>query len=505
MSSRLSGLGTAIVAAIGIGSLLVWLDLSGFHAQDHEFLGAKALVARYGPDPRMQSVGFVFSPILVYGTLLLGSPITLQAVLSALAVGLCARQLLKVPVPRYWHWCWFGLIFLQPASILMFTLSPAWTLSTALLIGVVSRLGALLTRATHPGTAPATAAPPAIMAFLLFGLGLAPLMLVRYEAWLLLPLVAALLGILYRHESWPCRWTVMTVTLFMSLVLIGAWLYINWLFAADPWCFLTCPASGWRLPSNELLLQHAGFVDGWFQGMAWALSLVPAYVVVAAWVLWYTPSRLLWALMLLIPLLLPVAALWQGNFIPQLSQLGILLGLLPVLWRHFPPSHAWQRWVVTGALLLGLATSVQMLYRGQAIPEEMFVWSTLTRQPAAESPSFQQWLARQQSTRQVAAIIQTHRQSGQQILMDDVTSYPLMYLLDDSRPFLMPHQYEFSPALQHPDLFVDFLLVAGTASPVKVHDRLLRFWPQLEDGTLPPFMPLLTTPHYRLLQRVTTP
>jgi hypothetical protein len=89
--------------------------------------------------------------------------------------------------------------------------------------------------------------------------------------------------------------------------------------------------------------------------------------------------------------------------------------------------------------------------------------------------------------------------------MDDVTNFPVVYLVNDPRHFIMPYQYEFSPALQHPDLFADFILVSGAHSPVKDHDRILQFWPQLEHGVLPTFTELVTTPDYRLLQRITPP
>jgi hypothetical protein len=81
----------------------------------------------------------------------------------------------------------------------MLLLSPAWTLSTALLIFVTSRLCALVQADCRSDVV----APLSTSALIIFGLVLAPLMLVRYEAWLLLPLIAGVWGLLYRRESWP--------------------------------------------------------------------------------------------------------------------------------------------------------------------------------------------------------------------------------------------------------------------------------------------------------------
>jgi len=56
-------------------------------------------------------------------------------------------------------------------------------------------------------------------------------------------------------------------------------------------------------------------------------------------------------------------------------------------------------------------------------------------------------------------------------------------------------------ALQQPDLFTDFILVPGPQTAGNEQDRLLSYWPQLAETTLPGFqevfgtsLPALTTP-----------
>jgi hypothetical protein len=498
MSIRANGLGVPIVALIGLSGLLVWLDVTGFQAQDLEFFGAKALVARYGPAPRMQSIGFVFSPLLVYGTLLLGSPITLQVLSATLAVSLLARTLAAVPIPPIWRWSWLGLILVQPAFALMLTVSPAWTLSTALLI----LLGKILWSLAAARPAPDSARPPPMMAIVVFGLALAPLMLLRYEAWLLVPLMGVIWALIYQRESWPFRLTVVAMTLFMSLVFIGAWLFANWLFAGDMWFFLNSPYSGWRLIGSGQAIQQAGLMDSWQQAIIWVVSVVPAYGFMAVWLLCRTQQPVLVTLILLIPLVFPAAALWQGSFTPQLSRFGLTLGLLPLLWRYEPPTRSWQRWLITGTLVLGVYTSVQLIQQGRIAPEESYLWHKFSGQSLPPASSAQRWIDRQQAKRRIASVLSSHLRTSQQVLMDDVTNFPLVYLVNDPRHFIMPYQYEFSPALQHPDLFADFILVAGEESPLKGQDRLLQYWPQLERGTLPMFTELAGTPDYRLFRRV---
>jgi hypothetical protein len=501
MSTRLNGLSMTMAAFIALIGIFVWLDFIGFQPQDLEFFGAKALVARYGPEPRMQAIGIVFPPILVYGTLILGSPITLQVVLGALSVGCLVRSLTAVPMPWGWRWSWLGLILVQPAFALMLIVSPAWTLSTSLLILVSTILWSFVEAESGCAAAP----PPSLLSLVLFGLGLASLMLLRFEAWLLLPLMGGIVGLIYRRRSWPFRSTIIAVTLFMSFVFIGAWFYANWLFTGEMAFFLNSPYSGLRQPGTERVIQQTGFVDSWQEAITWVASVVPAYVVMAAWVLWRARRRVLVTLILLIPVLFPAAALWQGSFTPQLSRFGIALGMLPVLWRYYPPTRLWQRCFITATLLMGLYTGAQLLQQGRIAPEDTYLWHKLTGQAFPQGSSVPQWIEQQLMKRRVASALNKHLLPHQRVLMDDVTNFPVVYLVNDPRHFIMPYQYEFSPALQHPDLFADFILVSGAHSPGKDHDRILQFWPQLEHGVLPTFTELVTTPDYRLLQRITPP
>ncbi|HEX9871802.1 MAG TPA: hypothetical protein VGC99_25040, partial [Candidatus Tectomicrobia bacterium] len=473
-------------------------DFSGFLAQDLEFLGAKALVAQYGPEPRLESIGFVFPPILLYGALIVGSPITLQVLLGALLVGLLARKLTALPIAAVWRWSWLLLIVVHPAFVLMLVASPAWTLTTFFLMLVSTQLWGMV----NAGSLESSPVSPSMFSLVLLGLGLAPLMLLRYEAWLLLLVTGVILGLRYHQEPWPFQSTIIAMTLFMSLVFIGAWLYANWLFTGDVAQFLTSPYSGLRLPGTEMFVQQAGFWASWREAGVWIAYVVPAYMVTAAWVLWHTPRRILALCILLIPLMFPAVALWQGSFVPQLSRFGMVLGMLPLLWRQCPLTRFWQRSLITAMLMISVGSSAFLLQAGQQVPEETYLWRIFTHQSLPPASSVGQWADQQQAKRQVAEALSRHLSPGQHVLLDDVASFPVVYLVNDSRPFIMPYQYEFVPALQHPNLFADFILVSGANSPTKEQDRVLRFWPELEHGVLPHYTELVSTPFYRLLQRV---
>ena len=501
MDDRLRGIGLGVVALIGLSCMLAWLDFRGFLPQDLEFLGAKALVARYGPEPRMQSIGFVFPPLLVYGALALGSPITLQVLMGALVVGCLARGMRRLPLSPSWRWTWIILIVLHPAFAFMVLLSPAWTVTTALLMW----LWALLWGLVHAESAVSSTSLPRISALVLAGLGMALLVLLRYESWLLLPVVGVIAGLVFQRDSWPSRGAAMLMTLFMSVVFIAAWLYVNWLFTGDASYFLHSPYSGWRLPGTDMFVQQAGVFASWGEVAGWMVYVAPVYLTSATWLIWCERRKGLVSLVLVIPIVFPLAAFWQGNFTPQLSRFGLLLGLLPLLWRQCPPSAPWQRLMITAMLVLSLIGGAVQLQRSQCTPEETFLWRDLTGQPIPEGSSAQQWARQQHAKRRVARVLVEYMQPGQRVLMDDVMNFAVVYLVNDPRYFIMPYHYEFAPALQQPDLYTDFILIAGPESSVKEQDRVLQFWPQLDQAALPKFTELVGTPYYRVLQRVTSP
>jgi hypothetical protein len=499
VAREMRGLGLGVVALIGLSGLVVWLDLHGFLAQELEFLGAKALVARYGPEPRMQAIGFVFPPLLVYGAFAVASPITLHVLLGALLVGFLARSMAQIPVARIWRWGWMVLMLSHPALAFTLVLSPSWIVTTLLLMWCVPRLLAL----DGPQPPSPSASLPLGIALGIIGLGLALLMLVRHEAWSLVPLVGILVWLVYRHEPGRFQLAALVLTLFLSVVFIASWLYVNWLFTDNAWYFLQSAYSGGRIPGTESLVRQRGFLSSWREALIWIALVVPVYVGVAGWGLLCTRRRGPTALILLLPVMLVVDALWHGSFALEMSRFAPALGLLPGLWLRHPPARWWERCGVTAMLVLSLLSSGLLLQRGRFVPQDTFLWQTLTHQRAQLGTEGERWVAQQEAERQVVQVLLERMAPRQQVLMDDETHFAVVHLLNDPSYFIMPYQYEFSPALQQPDLFADYVLVAGPASPLREEDRVLQFWPQLNASHLPGFAEVAQTPYYRLLQRVT--
>lgn len=495
MSNSFKGLSTGLLTLVGLSLVLAWMDMQGFSNYDSEFLGAKVLAALQGGEPRYRAIVSVFPPLLIYGSLILGSPVTLHILLGAIIIGFLAGKFENLSVPKIWRDIWLALVVLHPAISLMLLRSPAWAMTTIFFTVQIVLLWKLVrTKASQ-------SLPPTLLLVLL-GLGLAPLMVIRYEAWLILPAIALILWVLFQQESWGFKSTAILVTLFMSLVFIGTWLYMNLLFSGDPYYFINSHYSGLRLPETQAFLQQEDFWAGWQRSLIWTVQVVPVYLLIVGWSLWQDKKRKLTSLILLLPILFLAAAFWQGTFLPEVSRFGIFLGIIPLILQRFPPTKLWQRLTITGALVVSLLASGALLQQDRLIPEESILWRKITQQALPSSVSVQQWVQQKQAQRQIAQVLFEKLLPGQKVLMDDAANFPIVYLVNNSSYFILPYQNEFFLALQQPEILTDFILIPGPQTSGYQRDRILSYWPQLTETTLPGFQEVFGTSHYRLLQRL---
>ncbi len=494
MPNRLKGLSAGLLALVVLSLILAWLDTMGFSSYETQFLGSKALQAINGAEPRYRAIVSIFPPLLVYGSSILGSAITLQVIVGAILIGLLCWQIGNSAVPRLWQGVWMSLILLNPAFSLMLLRSPAWVTVTIFLTLLMTLLWTL-------GEDKATSLPSTLVLVLL-GLGLAPLMLLRYEAWFILPSIGITLAMLFPQESWGFKFTAILVTLFMSVVAIATWMYMNWLFTGDAYYFLNSYYSGMRLAETKIFLQQEDFWSSWLRGFTWIIQAVPVYLLFASWVLWREGGWLLSTSLLFLPVILVVAAFWQGTFIPELSRFGIFLGVLPLMLQQFPPKKMWQQFILTAALVFSLFCSISLLQQNQLMPEETILWRQITQQEIPSSLSVQRWFQQKQAQREIAQVLFDKLLPGQKVLMDDAVNFPIIYLINDASCFILPYQNEFFLTLQQPDLLTDFILVPGSETRGHEQDRILSYWPQLVETTLPGFQEVFGSSHYKLLQRL---
>ncbi|NJN37769.1 MAG: hypothetical protein HC790_02070 [Acaryochloridaceae cyanobacterium CSU_3_4] len=492
-----------VVTVIGLTSLLMGLDWQGYTAQPIAFLGSKAMVAVQGPEPSFVATGYAFPPLLVYGSALMRSPVTLQVFSGALLVGLEIWQMGKLRVARFWQILWTMLILLHPAFGFMLLREPVWVI-TAVLLWIVLQLMWQLIEPDND--------LPISFLIVLMGLTFSGLQLLRFEAWLGLILLLVILWWLLLTETWQYRVAALFLVGTMNLFAIGTCLYLNWLATDDPLAFLYQPGSGLRLPGLDSFWVQAGVGEGILKTMSLIVQIAPIYGLLMVWLLWQTQSHVAVGLLFSLPVALMVITLWQGLYTPNLSQFGVYLALVPLLLAHLPSLQSWRKLLITLGLGISLLCSGWFLQQNQVIPDEIVLWRQLTRQALPELQSVQQFQQQAIEQREIAAYLFQAKQPQQHILLDDGLHFPMMYFLHYTEGLILPHQYEFQVALEHPEERVDFIVITGGRSPLRTQDRVRRLLTQQENLdpeseealTVQGFNTVLNSPYYQVLQRQTS-
>lgn len=412
------------------------------------------MIAAHGPDPRLSAIGFTFPPFLIYLTMLVMSPISTQVLLGTSLIALVIWLVNQLQCGRVWRGIILILLLINPAFLMMLMTSPTWTA-----IGLFLGLSVLLYWHLFN---PRDQKYPLSVNLVLLGLTLAPLPLLRYEFWFLVPIFMIL--------NWFCidgfgdklqlKFTTVLVTSFMSIVSILGFLYINWLISDDPFYFLYAPGNGLRWPSMEHLLESAeGFQAVWLS-FAWLGKALPVYYVLI--ILAMYKIRNFWVargLLIGLPISLLILFFWQNNFLPQLAIFGAFSILVPVTLLQIPQLKSQYLWLLAVSLIFGLTITINLLNLNRFTPEESLVWRKITRQAMPKNIAVSQWRQRQLDTQEISNFLFQRLRPGQKILLDDAVNFSLIYLLQNSQMFILPHQYEFSVALSRPEEIVDYILI----------------------------------------------
>ncbi|WP_299405206.1 hypothetical protein [Acaryochloris sp. IP29b_bin.148] len=469
-------------------------------AQPTAFLGSKALLAVQGPEPSFVATGYAFPPLLVYGSALVRSPVTVQVLCGAVLVGTIVRTMGRLEVARFWQILWSALLLLHPALGLMLLRDPTWVATTLLLL-ITTRL---LWQILYPQDLPLN------FLVVLVGLSASGLMLLRFEAWWGLVFILITLWCLLWQETWQYRAAALFIVGTMCLFAIGTCVYLNWLATGNPLAFLSQPGSGIRLPGLDSFLVQAGLGESILKILRWMLQIAPVYLLVMLWLMGRTQAPLQVGLIIALPIVLLLINLWEGLYTPNLSQFGVYLALLPLLLEQLPSRQSWRKLLITLGLVLSLVSSGWVLQTNQVIPDEILLWRQLTHQALPELQPVQAYHQMTIEQRTIATYLFQMGQPQQHILMDDRLHFPILYLLHHTEGLILPHQYEFEVALEEPEQWVNLIVVAGAQSPLRMQDAVRRplaqqrnIDPEAQEGlTLPGFKTVFDFPNYQVLQRL---
>jgi len=398
----------------------------GFLSHDHAHLLAKALMVRAAG--RLEWLGFVYPPLPVLA-LIPFPTVHVAILLTAVCGGIIAWMVwLQLGRLRLDLWARVGILLgVMAACSSIYLASQNLSAVLALVLFLLAWPKFLAFTRFHQADAGFIAA--IIMGVAFFASFYAPLFALGFT--LLAPFFARLRS--------PQQGLAFILTLiFPTLGVIGAWMYLAWLFTGNPSSFLYDPGSSLLalFRPDEAFLSGRAMVSELFKRLLQA----PLYLGVGVLVAWKQPGRVL---VYLLPTMVMVAAWAMGWVFPlafsiALLTLFALIGLPP----EFPRRFQWL-------LLLGAVLQMVLSWLGTPIGEEALwkkaMFNGTLPEVMVEEPVIGQYLARLPCG---------------SVLADDREAYRLIARAGTACPFVLPAYPKYGLALGQPARFVQYILIS---------------------------------------------
>ncbi len=465
------GVAVLMVLLLGTAYTLLGTQLfqQGFSSKMILYLGEKALLAHEGKPPRLENLGFVNPPLPHFFSLLLKNPFLatgfVGSVVATAMLIVVFRQYRAQVISLPLFFLLFCYITISPLALFLFSQQMPTTLLLALLLLIYYHLFMYCRHDVSYN-------------LFIFGLLSALIFLTEFQAILLIPLFTfSLVSRVIGHK--PLRGLSILMTGLFPVVFISlAWCYLNWIFLGDPFHFV----SYWRsaleplLSFPENMLQTRSITGAFFSALRICrqnvLLLLP-YLLLFPWLL-ITGGKMrchVTCAIMIAPFLLLYIQL-VTNFV-ALNQFFLLIFVATAvsvrILKHDHFKGPLFSALFNLALLVSFVASCLPPQAQQHAEEQLFSRNLLGKEAGDNLDSYRQLMAQ--------------LDPNGSILLDDTVNYPLVYLVNDPKRFILPYEYEFDTALSAPHLFVRYLVASELASTDMVHGR----FPLVSLGVVPGF------------------
>jgi len=459
----------ALLAGCGLTLLTFFLYEHGFASKILLYLGEKSLLIYGGNPPRLENMGFNFPPLPLFWVLLVQNPFVATAVAGGSIATACLLVLYRQYRQKRISFILFALLVvyltLSPLSLYLFSQH----LPAALLFSLLLLTYHHLYRYCRQNIS---------YNLFMFGLISALIFLTDFQAILLIPLFTFSLVTRVIGNNLVKSGAILITGLFPVVFVTLSWFYLNWLFLGDPLYFVT----HWRstlepslfFPENIL---NSRTLSGAFEAtiricLENGLLLLP-YFVICVWLTFYarkikccvTKSIILTPLFLLcIQLFINFTSVHQYFFL-----FFIAAAVSIMIHNHTYFQGTLFSTFFTIAVFISLVVSFCIPCNHPESEEQFFSYSLLQKPDSGNLASYRNLI------RQL--------KPDKKILMDDAINFPLVFMLNDPKRFVLPYEYEFEMILSAPHHFVHYLV----SSDLPATDRVAARYPMASVGYVPKF------------------
>ncbi len=458
-----------LLVGCGLTMLNLFLYEHDFASRCLLYLGEKALLVHDGKPPRLENMGFSSPPFPHFFVLLANNPFVATAFVGGMMITVAMLSLYRGLTKRYISMPLFSVLLcyllLSPLSLFLF----AQQLPDGILMGLLLLSYYHLFKYSEQEIS---------YDLFLFGLLSAFLFLTKFQAVAVVPMFGIVLAAKYGRRHPLKGLAVLLTSLFPVIFISLSWCYLNWVFLGDPLYFLT----------------HWNALTDTTSSIS-SLDLQPRDLEagIKATIHFFTQNM---------PILLPYVLTGIWIFAPQdrpKKDMALPVFLTPMVFllaHYMTTSTAMNQ----DLLLLFVATAVSIrIYCREQMGDSLFKGIfTLTMAislvmsfwlPCSHNGSEEQLFCQVLTGERKHGNLTPYRRlldrirSQDHILMDDTSNYPLVFMTQEPKKFILPYEYEFEMILAAPQHFVRYIIVSDTSS----QDRILGRYPLASVGIVPDF------------------
>lgn len=453
---------------VGFFIIGVYLYLNyNFYAQEGIFLMEKAQLALRGNPPRLENLGLVYPPLPYLFYLPLGissSPIASLVVSSfwgAFIIALCIRYLRWIPGNTIVKLLLTIFLFVNPMFIYTVFAQPSQTLYVLFfLIFVYSFFRFHETRIPYY--------------IILSGVALGAMSGIRYDTFFLTLALIPFAPFLISESTEFNVVRIFALTLMLVLptfIILGSWIYLNWIFAGAPFHFYFSPYSYFKQVSKEMALRpELAEAKGNILLAIWIVLKMsflsyPAYFFTLPTIRTITLFVAAFA-----PIILQVIVLFLGISALSFSWFAVLIPISVIIMYYFINSPLYRpiyAYVVIILMAISVYFSYVALDNSSELTEKNF--ATVLKGESV-SDIFEEEL-------KVAKFLKENTSDSDMILIDDAVGYPIVCFYNSPKQFYLPYQYDYVRLIQRPQYVADYIVVPKPEITATGFDQLTAMYP----------------------------
>ncbi|MCX8011046.1 MAG: hypothetical protein N3A61_07835 [Ignavibacteria bacterium] len=459
-----------------------------FYAQEGIFLMEKAQLAMRGNPPRLENLGLIYPPLpyLFYLPLAISSSPVASLIISTLwgafCVALCIRYLRWIPGNLPIKLVSTIFFFLNPVFLYVMFAQPSLTLYMCLLVVFVYSFFRF-----HETRIP--------YYIVLSGVALGGMAGIRYDTFFLTMLLIPFAPFLISQSTEFNLTRIFALTLMLvlpTLIVLGSWIYLNWIFAGEPFYFYFSPYSYFKQVSKEMSMRPELYeAKGNIILSAWivlkmAFLTFPAYFFVLP-----TVRTLTLFASAVAPVLLQIVVVFLGISALSPSWFAVLIPISIIMIYYYVNSPIYSR--VYGIILV-LLMFISIFFGYFALESS----ADFTERNFAQAIQGKTIPDVFEEELEVAKFLKQNSDDRTMFLVDDAVGYPIVAFYNRPKQFYLPYQYDYLKRIQEPSMNADYIVIPKREKTVAGFDQLTSMYPDAFEQGFDYTVLVFQTPNWRV-------